>query len=218
MVVSPETGHNRPMTKKLRLGLAVVLAIALCGGSVLWLWQPTEPVYKGKPLHYWLQGYDGYPSSIFDWNANGPTPRDAGEAVVALGTNAIPELLGMLVHRPSPLMPPLLSIGRKIHIVKGQPDNPYARNWEAQSAFNSLADRAAVAVPELIQLYDSHPDPSSRTAIVYVLREIGPNAKAAVPVLLRAMTNASDHVRVNAVGALSEIDTNAAQELPALIA
>jgi hypothetical protein len=75
------------MTKKRRLGLAVVLTIGLCGGLVVWFRLPDEPVYKGKLLHYWLKGYDGNPITIL---STGPTSGDADEAVLALGANALP--------------------------------------------------------------------------------------------------------------------------------
>jgi HEAT repeat protein len=201
------------MTKKRRLGLAVVLAIGLCGGSVVWLRQPTEPVYKGKPLHYWLQGADG----ILSDPALGLTRLKPGEAVIALGTNAIPELLRMLVYRQSPLTTRLLAIAQWLHLhLKIQHDPPGTRNHEAVNGFWYLGDRAAGATPELIHLYDTHPDYFSRLSVVAALGLIGPKAKDAVPVLLRAVTNASFGIRINAVGTLGKIHADPAQVVPAL--
>jgi hypothetical protein len=209
--------HNRPLTKTRWLALAALLAIVPLGVAALWLRPEAEPLYQGQPLHYWLKGYDPAAGPSSSNPAPGPTRDEADDAVRALGTNAIPDLLRMLVYRQSPLISPLLTIGRRLHIVKSQFSNPCVRNWEAQTAFSELGYKAAGAVPELIQLYDTHPDSSSRTSILFVLDSIGPIAKEAVPVLLRAMTDTNEEVRVNAISALCKIQTDPAHVVPALI-
>jgi len=205
------------MTKRPWLGLAALLAVVMLGVMALWFGPGAEPLYKGQPLHFWLQGYS--PTARLHSNDPGPGPTrgEADDAMRAVGTNAIPDLLRMLVYRQPPLIPPLWAIGRRLHIVKGQPAAPYDRNLEAQTAFWKLGDTAAGAVPDLIRMYDAHPDPSSRASILFVFRWIGPKAKEAIPVLLRAMTNASEDVRLNAAGALGKIHADAARAVPALI-
>jgi hypothetical protein len=210
-----EIGHNLPVTKTRWFHLAALLAMVVLGVASVWLSLPAaEAVYQGKPLHYWLQGYDPITSLP---PAPGPTRQDADQAVIALGTNAIPDLLRMLVYRQSPLIPRLLATGQRLHLIKDQHADPYSRHREAQHAFVKLGNQAAQAVAELIRLYDAYPDPSSRTSILMVLGCIGPKAKEAVPVFLRAITNASDAVRLNAVNALSKDDADAGQVVPVLI-
>src|SRR6266567_3404042 len=53
---SPDAYGVIAMTKRLRIALALVLAAVL--GGVAWraLRQP-EPVYQGKPLSFWLKGF-----------------------------------------------------------------------------------------------------------------------------------------------------------------
>ena len=57
-----------------------------------------EPVYQGKSLSFWLQGYIQGGSYIGVW----PEP-EVDEAVRQIGTNAIPALLHMLRAHDSKL-------------------------------------------------------------------------------------------------------------------
>jgi hypothetical protein len=204
------------MTKTRWLGLAALVGVVVLGVAAVWVWPPAEPIYKGQPLHYWLRGYAPPTSASSSNPAPGPTREEADEAVRALGTNAIPDLLRMIVYRPSPLMPPLLEVGRWLHIVEGQDVNPYARNHEALRALQELGYKAAGATPELMQMYDAYPDPSSQTSVLFALGCVGPKAKAALPLLLRATTNASELVRINAARALGAIHAGPAFVVPAL--
>src|SRR5579859_633605 len=70
------------------------LLIALITALVWFVSQSHEPEYEGKPLSYWLTGYD--PSSYHRTGTNDPPPptsRQADEAIRAMGVDAIPGLL-----------------------------------------------------------------------------------------------------------------------------
>jgi len=110
-----------------------------------------------------------------------------------------------------------MALGQRLHLVKVNHSDPYEPNHEAQAGLWALKDQAAVAVPDLIRMYDENPDPSFRASIVFELGFIGLKAKEAVPLLLLALTNSSDNVRLSAVSALWQTDTNATQVVPALI-
>jgi HEAT repeat protein len=69
----------------------------------------------------------------------------------------------------------------------------------------------------LIKLQVDYPDPFRQLFIVAALGCIGPDAKDAVPVLLRALTNQSDVVRINATAALGKIQADPSHVLPALM-
>jgi hypothetical protein len=208
--------YNRPMTKARWLGPAALLAMVVFVVAVVWIWPPAEPSYKGKALHYWLQGYTRIVPPSFN-SAPRPTESEADDAIRGMGTNAIPALLRILVYRESPLIRRLLPIAQRLHVMKVQYDPPWSRNYEAVNAFRKLVEEAAGATPELIQMYDTHPDSLSRQYIVTVLGLIGPKANEAVSVLLRAMTSTNYGIRINAAGALGKIHSDPDRVVPALM-
>src|SRR5579862_6987208 len=81
------------------LRILVVVVILAAAVGILWLgWRlPREPVYQGKRLSIWLQGYQ--------------TNRvQMTEAVRAIGTNSIPTLLRLLREDDSSLKSMLLKL------------------------------------------------------------------------------------------------------------
>ena len=88
-----------------------------------------EPSYIGKPVSFWLKGYDIPDSGTED-------PRKAQstrtEAVLHLGTNTIPFLIDLLRN--------------------GSPEQAN----EAMQAFSTLGALARSAVPAMVDLYDKN--------------------------------------------------------------
>ncbi len=77
--------------------------------------------------------------------------------------------------------------------------------FEASRAFIVLGNMAKDAVPALVKMYDENVTAESRSAIEDALAWIGPAAKPAIPLLMRASTNANPGVRANALWAMGEI-------------
>jgi hypothetical protein len=83
-------------------------------------------------------------------------------------------------------------------------------------ALRDLGDRAATALPQLIErLQDS--DASLRTEAAEVIGGLGPAAEAAVPALLDASLQDEDDLVVAAVGALGKVGRRADVVVPTLV-
>jgi HEAT repeats len=180
-----------------------VLAILLLLGLLWFLADqvPHDPVYRGKALSLWLQTYDS--SSPFgrgsrEWN-------EADEAVRHIGTNAIPALLQMLRERDTDLKVRMAALAQKQRVINIHFVPAPVRNIEASRAFIVLGDVAKDAVPDLMKIYDENISLESQSAIEDVFSWIGPAAKPAIPLLLRAANNSNNQVRANALWALGEI-------------
>jgi hypothetical protein len=108
-----------------------------------------------------------------------------------MGTNTLPFLLSDLQYEESPLVESVKRLGRKIpflHIPSPR-QIPDERNYAAAFAFMWLGSNAAPAVPQLIKMYNSHPNASWSSYVPLAVGFVGPPAKQAVPMLLCAITN-----------------------------
>jgi len=197
------------------LGRFVAFTSILLVGLVLFLvlQVPPEPVYRGKTLTHWLRTYS--PSS----SAGRPSRewKEADDAVRHIGTNCIPVLLQMIRAKDSPLKLRLVSLAKKYRLMRIPFVPAVNRNVAASRAFITLGDTAKDAVPALVKIYGENISADSQSAIGDALAWIGPAAKPAVPLLLRAVTNSSAKVRANALWALGEIRGEPKLCVPALI-
>jgi hypothetical protein len=201
------------MGKRGRILIALT-AVALLG-VLAWVMlgapsSPPEPVYKGKPLSYWLRGY-GFPST------NGPSRYDADGAISAVGTNAIPTLLRMLCERDVSLKSKFLNWAVRYSFFRAHYHGSVEINFEAMSGFGALGPQAAGAISDLIQIMDKNSPPETRSFSANILGGMGPEAAAAVPSLLRAATNADTLVRNSAIWALGEIRADPDAVVPVLV-
>jgi hypothetical protein len=94
---------------------------------------------------------------------------------------------------------------------------PYDACQRAEAGFEELGPRGAAAVPELIKILEENRSRESLRLIAMTLGKIGPNAKMAVPALLRAAvsTNTTDHF--NEFEALGKIHSAPDIVVPVLI-
>jgi HEAT repeat protein len=152
----------------------VILLAVFVGGVVLIVprsWS-EEPVYRGKPLGFWL------------------AQEDAGveiDAVRAVGTNAIPFLLKRLRANDSSLKLGLIKLANKQRYIQFPYVPASELNKEGMDGFHFLGRSASNTVPELIRIFQANISPSSMTNTCRALAYIGPDAKAAVfPLLVRA--------------------------------
>jgi hypothetical protein len=192
---------------------AMTLAIA---GVIWWLFwglSDSEPVYKGKRLSYWLQGYNAQLRHLA-----GPQRKDTEEAIRQIGTNGIPTMLKMLQAKDSWLKTKWITLVRKQHFVKADVINATDKNYSASSALLLLGDAASNAVPDLIEIYDKNISHFSKTETCGVLGQLGPLARQAIPSLIRNMTNDDFYVRQDAGLALDRIHLEPKLVVPAMIA
>lgn len=184
--------HIAWMEKPCRILFAgLVLFVA---GGIIWFvlapYEPPEPVYQGRSLSYWLDRYDS------------SSRTEAEEAVLKIGTNAIPTLLRKLQAKDSGLKRKLVALAEKQDFINFNFKTAEDEYNPAVEGFRILGDQAKDAVPALITMYDQSPPPDLRERIAMALGNIGPSAKSAIPSLLRGVTNTDDRVRESAISAL----------------
>jgi hypothetical protein len=197
--------------------LAAAMAIALAG-VITWVSvrsEPPEPVYDGKPLSYWLQGYD--PQASSGSNSNRLSWMDTEAALKGMGPEAVPYLMKLLRHSGSGVKEWLWGLLQRQSFVrvKTLPRNP---RWSALRALQVLGPVASNAVPSLIKMFKTDPSPFGQSAPLTILAHIGPPAKDAVPVLLQqGITHTNWLVRDNAIFALRQIKPEARLVVPEFI-
>jgi len=189
--------------------LIAILLLAFAAGLAWQLSQPREPMYEGRPLSYWLEGYN------FDSRTE-TSEQSADLAMREIGTNAIPTLLRMLQESDSPLKVKFFALVERQSLIKVRHVTAVERNYSAFKGFESLGASARVAVPVLIQIYGRNNSDETRIFTACSLGAIGPAAKAAVPILLSGLMATNPAVRFNAVLALGKIHSDAEMVLPYL--
>ena len=195
------------MRKRVPIVLAVLLAAI--GGLAVWAGlhaRQKEPVVDGRPLMCWLDQNDGSLEA----------ERKARRAVEKAGTNAVPALLGMLRQRDSLLKRRVMELAQSQRFIKVHYIPAESRNCEAWVAFTTLGARAEGAVPALMEIYDMNVSWWSQMYVVKSLGAIGPVAKMATSVLLRAATNRHFLVRGESLDAFVRIHAEPEVAVPAL--
>ena len=200
--------------KKLwKLAAGIILA-AFFSAAVWMLWPAPEPVYRGKPLSYWLDGLrPGFrgPQSI----------ADSQNALRAAGTNAVPTLLKMLAARDSKVAEWLHRMSRKQNVFNWHHMFAFEQNLTAVFGFQALPPEALRGlVPSLIAIYDQPgQNVGPRQSVTKVLATMGWEAKEAVPYLAHDVTNDLTAVhRILAANTLGELRLRPEIAVPALVA
>jgi len=203
------------MRKRSLIALAILL-VAFVGVFGWTTFSFREPMYQGKSLSKWLEGYS-FQSDPFTPLKERPEWQQADRAVRHLGTNAVPTLLGVLRARDEPWKLTLLRLAAKQGLFI-----PYIsateRNLCGAMAFASLRGTASNSVPALVQIYKENRSKESRNAVVIALGNIGPEAERAVPCLLDAAVDSDFSIRFNALTALGEIHAQPELVVPVLVA
>jgi len=191
------------MRKRYRIALAVLL-VAVAGVIAWELLRLREPLYQGKALTVWLtpQRYSG----TFDaWQAQ---VRKADEAVLRIGSKAVPALLRMLQAKDSALKVSLINLARRQHIIRIEYTSAAEWHHRARHGFEVLGAQGKSAVPALIDIANQNISRTSELDAIDALGFIGPSAEQAVPSLLRWATNADSEMRCNAILALGKIHSD----------
>lgn len=192
-----------------RIALAILL-LAVVGGIAWLALRPNEPMYKGRRLSVWLEGFAGGNTNISRFEAD--------QAVRHIGTNAIPTLMRLIHANDSPLMLKIVALARKQHVVKVTHTPARVYHMEAEWGFFALEANARVAVPELIAMYEKNDSLEDRTSATFALGYIGPAAGEAAPALVRGLGDADAKSRAFAAYALGRIHTRPDLVVPALVA
>jgi HEAT repeat protein len=175
------------------------------------LW-PREPEYQGRRLSAWLR----------DLIAPDPALHlPARQAILALGTNALPALerhlqardswLGQLVTTAQGRLPYRLWVAA---MQATRARNALERRWQAAVALNALGPAAAPALPALARALED-PEPRVVTNAAEALGQIGPPAW---PALTRALHSTNEHTFNAAAYALSRAGPAASNVAPQLVA
>jgi HEAT repeat protein len=211
--VSASKTDQSPQSWRARFVAASVIILL---ATLVWsLLSPLyrEPVYRGKTLTFWLQTYAPSSSSgrhSREWD-------EADEAVRHIGTNSFSILFHMLRKKDSNLKLRLIALVQRQRVIRLHCLAAADRNIAAARAFIVLGDTAQGAVPELMKIHEENISIASQCAIEDALAWIGPPAKPAIPLLLRAATNSVPKVRANALWALGEIHAEPRLCVPELI-
>ncbi|MDB6063831.1 MAG: repeat-containing protein [Pedosphaera sp.] len=204
--------HNAAMRKRSRIALALLL-LAVIGGIAWLTLRTSEPMYKGKPLSFWLGAY----SAMHTLNLHDGQEKwgESNEAVRSIGTNAIPILLRRLRVDYSPLTLRLLALAQKQHLFKVR--SPSENQREGILGFEALGDHGKVVVPELIRIYEKDSSFRSRYSTIVALGCIGPAAEQAVPMLVQSLGDTKSYLRPTALFTLGQIHSRPEIAVPALI-
>jgi len=182
---------------------------------------PNEPVYQAKRLSIWLRGYDN-PTWMADRNVDPDadigwlTDPQADEAVRGIGTNAIPILLKMLNARDTRLTLRLLALAQKQSLIRFDYVDADHRAIEAAYAFQALGVRASNAVPQLLKIYNDKTSLASRVNILTSLGYIGPRARAAIPLMLKATADTNEFICCTGLWSLASIHSQPEIVVPVL--
>ena len=190
------------MKKRFIVILVALLVLAGVVGAVVYsLRDPAEFTYKGKPLNEWIIALA--PIYGLAYRQHGDEYKMAEEAILMLGTNAVPTLLKMLRAHDSGLNFKLELAGRKLGLIR----KPFVRANEkisaAEVAFRLLGSHAGDYVPDLVKIYEENFSEDSRFAVIRILSVIGPRAaKSGTPVIVDATTSTNPEARHAAIAAL----------------
>jgi len=201
--------------------LSLTLLILAVVGGLAWAVlaphgppQPPEPVYEGRPLGYWLHGFDD--RAVSAPNTNPPTFTEAVDAMNSVGTNAMPTLFRLLRARDPAWKLKFFGLAQRQHVVNVNFVPASALNREAYTGFACLGEQAFNAVPMLVAMLDADAPNFSQDLMPLVLASIDPQSAAVVAALSRACTNKNPVVRLNAAFTLGDIHADPGLAVPAL--
>ncbi len=204
--------------RRFPLLLAALALVALAG--LAWGLFPRlepEPVYRGKQLSDWLAYYTDARSGT-----NQMPALQADDAVRHIGSNAVPTLLRMLRSRDSAIGLTLFSVAARQHLVTLHHTSAGELNLRALLAFRALGANGRAAVPDLVGIFREKRSLMSQASALRALGHIGPDAAAALPLLLQvaAGTNRPSErvlaLQWAAIEALGRIGSQPGMTVPAL--
>ena len=187
------------------VGLIALIIVAV-------LVKPHEPRYGGKPVSHWLE------------ELTGDNPDKAGEALLAIGSPAIPYLMNAIQTEVSTFSSSFLEkmsewplVGRLANKLEEQRDRREQIPDAAAEVLVSLRKHANQFVPELVRIYQ---DPKRSEDVIGraagVLAELGPDAAASMPFYLAHLCGTDLTHKSLTVSILSAIGPPAKAAVPLL--
>ncbi|HEX5219039.1 MAG TPA: HEAT repeat domain-containing protein [Verrucomicrobiae bacterium] len=202
---------------KRALLLLVVIGIAGIIGLTLFR-RNSEPTYKGRTVHSWLNDYGSSPiggglaHARFGKERRLAGDRWPGEAIRALGTNAIGPLLAEL---NCPDDPPWANATKRfltrLPLLKLQFRDAPSRRERAAVAFFDLGDSGLTAIPELSQLLTNY---STAVYAAHALAGMGTNA---IPAFTAALANSNTWVMDCGAWGLAQIGPDSREAVPQIL-
>jgi hypothetical protein len=187
-----------------------IIGLLICIMVAWWSWQLNSgnPKYKGKRMSAWLESYD---------SSTEQERKATDEILRNMSTNAVPFLLRELGAYDSPLRLRLLRLLSRQSIIKFQYTNAAIRQERARRGILALRPVAKDVAPMLIAICDGRSPKVQAFLVLSTLGHMGPDARAAVPLLLRETTNTDAIIRQEAVWALGQIHAAPKSVVPVLI-
>lgn len=166
-----------------RFGTRPILAVgfALLAIVVLFLWPADEPTYQGRSASDWFEEYVRRGP-----RAGTQPPNPAWEAMVALGSNAVPHLIRCIrtgvLEQPYTKLHPNLPKALQKHLPN--PQVRRNRRFEAVRALRELGEPARAATPVLLEALKQQPDPWLQRQIVDTLLVLNVDQQSLARVIL----------------------------------
>jgi HEAT repeat protein len=155
-----------------------------------------EPSYGGRRLSHWLAQLD---------LENSRPSEQAVCAVQAIGTNAFPLLMRMICSRDPLWKQALMTLNARQSLLRVAVTPASVFRDRAVEGYKALGARAKSNVPALVHLLETEPSPEVRSSVAAALGGIGPEARSAIPALMRATGDPSPDVRKESIWALANI-------------
>jgi hypothetical protein len=206
--------------------VALIFATACVIAAIL-LTRKKEPSYGGYPLSNWVKLLSDINEQDF-----GPdcTQDKAPDAIVAVGTNALPFLVEWLQYErgPTPVRDAVYKAVQKFPVLQrihgledwAWKDSKMVRSAGALIAFRILGPTAAPAIPDLFRVACQNPRGGASISPQFeAVEALAYTGEAALPTLLSIATNKALLFtgRSTAARGIGSLGTNAAPAIPALI-
>ena len=216
---------------KFLAGIALLVVLAFVYAT-----RERDPFYQGRRLSEYLREVHGIglgwgsmeqivPGIVLNYTAR-PGRTEASEAVLHVGTNALPMLVRLLGTRESRAKLWLRRLAEKHPVFKRLvppgPDTVFQQNMSALLAFYRLGPQAAAAIPKIIPMLEERDSAAvAAVALMYIRPERASDILSLTNVFRvrkRARSGASpEMLHCMAILALSTFGTNAAGAIPLLL-
>jgi len=174
----------------------------LLGALVFSALHEPEPAFQDKKLTAWLA----------DLDTLDPAKHEAaGQAIRAIGTNALPVLIKILRAKDSSLKHALSDLSEQYPFLPLQLTRAEARHGSALQGCRILGPLAGPAIPQIMPFLEGN----RAVEAVKVLTTIGPDT---IQSLKSALTSESEAARLSAIATLGTIARQSNEVVPLLIA
>jgi len=187
---------DQGMRRNFKIGVAGVLLV----GALALMWQvllTREPVYEGTPLHIWLAQFD---------LSQAERPGKVTDALRTVGTNALP-LLGRMIRLKDPgWRRGIIWFNDRQSFVHFEITEASVVRYRAIGGYRALGPVAGPSVPWLIEVLDGESSVEVRADVAEALGWIGPEARSAIPALLKAANDPNPNLHRRALFAIGNIE------------